>query len=443
MKVIETPEEYASFTGEINQRSSIIVIPILADPELHYMNNKLSLLYVRTFDGETYILVFDHSESEHHLHDLPDFNPEEIWTDDQIVLSTYLAHPNIKDASMHYYLRTNQMLFDDDFETTAHLFISRRFPDRPNLNRIIPIVKHVESCDIRSKQIIKTIAENCPDAFDTYTEILDTVGKIENSGIVFDMPMFWQEHGDRYDKHFKGDKLFSRYNFYTSTGRPSNSFGNFNFAAIKKGDHRKMIIPENDTFLLFDYDSYHLHLIAKVINFEFPERNAHTYLGKQYFNKTTLTEEEYNDAKVINFKYMYGGAPMEIRETVPFFKKLQDYSNDLWREFSRKKYITSLTGRRIWHTSIETPNPKKVVNYLIQLIETETNMVVLKDVMKFLVDKKSKMILYTYDSFLFDVSGEDGREVMQGLYDIIDIFPTTVQMGWNYNDMADISYKFS
>ena len=258
----------------------------------------------------------------------------------------------------------------------------------------------------------------------------------------FDMAMFRQEHGDRYDKHFKGDKLFSRYNFYTSTGRPSNSFGNFNFAAIKKGLHRQMIIPENDTFLLFDYDSYHLHLIAQVINFQFPERNAHTYLGKQYFGKETLTDEEYNEAKVINFRYMYGGAPMEIREGVPFFKKLQNYSNSLWQEFNKNKYITSLTGRKIYQDSIEDANPKKVVNYLIQLIETETNMIVLKDVMKFLADKKTRMILYTYDSFLFDVSGEDGIGVMKELYDIIDIFPTSVQTGKNYNDMADVSYKF-
>ena len=56
--------------------------------------------------------------------------------------------------------------------------------------------------------------------------------------------------------------------------------------------------------------------------------------------------------------------------------------------------------------------------------------------------QKSKMILYTYDSFLFDVSGEDGMGVLQELHDIISVFPTTVQTGLNYNDMIDISYKF-
>ena len=57
--------------------------------------------------------------------------------------------------------------------------------------------------------------------------------------------------------------------------------------------------------------------------------------------------------------------------------------------------------------------------------------------------KKTNLILYTYDSFLFDVSGEDGQEMIDKLYEIINVFPAKVQMGLCYDEMSDISSKFN
>ena len=438
MKVIENTEECNQLIENTRDRK-VIVLPIFTDADLHYMNNKVSLIYIKVVGDETYIIPLDHSEAQQT--DLPDINPSEIWTDDQTALRSVIKDRPIKDASMYHYLKTNQELFNED-TTMAHMFISRRFPTRPKLNRIIPIVKHVEICDKKAHEIEKVIASQEPDAFETYTETLDVMHEIERVGIRFEMSKLRQYFSDKQDKHLHKDYLFSKYNFYTSTGRPSNRFGNFNFAAIKK-EHRDMIIPENDSLMLFDFDSYHLHLIANLIGYDFPERNAHDYLGKQYFQKDTLTEKEHQKAKVTNFKYLYGGAPEEVRNTVPFFKQVEDFSNKLWIDFSRYKFIKSLSGRKIYASSIEYPNPKKVMNYLIQLVETEFNMAVIKDVIKFLSDKKTKLILYTYDSFLFDVSGEDGQDTIEELYKIINVFPVKVQMGWNYADMSDISSKFN
>ena len=49
-------------------------------------------------------------------------------------------------------------------------------------------------------------------------------------------------------------------------------------------------------------------------------------------------------------------------------------------------------------------NKNKVFNYLIQLMETENNMKVLSELIPKLKGYKSKLILYSYDSFLFDFS---------------------------------------
>jgi hypothetical protein len=55
--------------------------------------------------------------------------------------------------------------------------------------------------------------------------------------------------------------LYSQYNLWTTTGRPSNSFGSVNFAALPP-EKRKGFVAENDSLIEFDFDAYHLRLIA-------------------------------------------------------------------------------------------------------------------------------------------------------------------------------------
>ena len=47
-------------------------------------------------------------------------------------------------------------------------------------------------------------------------------------------------------------------------------------------------------------------------------------------------------------------------------------------------------------------NPQKLFNYLLQNLETSTNVRILWDVLRLLRGKKTRLVLYTYDSFLFD-----------------------------------------
>ena len=100
MKVIETASEYERFTLDTLAKK-VIAIPILSDSDLHYMNNKMILLYVKIVGGQSYTLSFDHSESSPLVNFPKDFKPEEIWTDDQIILEAYLNADNIKDAAMY------------------------------------------------------------------------------------------------------------------------------------------------------------------------------------------------------------------------------------------------------------------------------------------------------------------------------------------------------
>ena len=68
-------------------------------------------------------------------------------------------------------------------------------------------------------------------------------------------------------KHISNDMLYSDYSLYTSTGRPSNNFGGVNFVALDN-DKRKYVVPKNDMLIEFDYDAFHVRLIANLIDYD-------------------------------------------------------------------------------------------------------------------------------------------------------------------------------
>jgi hypothetical protein len=57
-------------------------------------------------------------------------------------------------------------------------------------------------------------------------------------------------------------------------------------------------------------------------------------------------------------------------------------------------------------------NPQKLFNYVLQNMETSVNIQILYRIFTLLKGKKTKLVLYTYDSFLFDFD-ESEIEVME------------------------------
>ena len=89
-------------------------------------------------------------------------------------------------------------------------------------------------------------------------------------------------------------------------------------------------------------------------------------------------------------------------------------------------------------------NRNKLFNYMIQLLETENNMKVMSELIPFLKGKQSKLILYSYDSFLFDFKLTDGLDFLKGVKEILEqdgVFPTKSSRGLNYHEMEDITEK--
>ena len=130
----------------------------------------------------------------------------------------------------------------------------------------------------------------------------------------------------------------------------------------------------------------------------------------------------------------------------PYFSKVYDYIRDLWKEYNSKEFIVSdIYNRRIYKKNLRDMNANKLFNYTIQLMETESNMRVLTKLIPEIKDDKSKLVLYNYDSFLFDFNMEDGLEYLNRVKDILEQdskFPVKVSWGLNYHEMKDITEKF-
>ncbi len=195
----------------------------------------------------------------------------------------------------------------------------------------------------------------------------------------------------------------------------------------------------------FDYDAYHLRLLAELVDYKFPDNcSVHEYLGKFYFQKNTLSKDEYTEAKSISFRQLYGGISSEYL-TIPFFEKVHEYTQLLWNQYRDEGYIeTPLFGRKLFKSFFTEMNAAKLLNYLLQSFETERNMAVIHNILLRIQSFSTKLILYTYDSFLFDFHKKDGAEILFIIKEELEQkgkFPIKLEIGPDYHNMINAEIK--
>ena len=79
-------------------------------------------------------------------------------------------------------------------------------------------------------------------------------------------------------------------------------------------------------------------------------------------------------------------------------------------------------------------NPQKLFNYTLQNLETSTNVLVLWDILCILKGCKTKLVLYTYDSFLFDFD-ESESTILEDIRKVFKNFKLNIKEieGYDYN----------
>jgi len=412
--IIETEEQLQQLDKPEANACFINIIP--TNDNHHPSLTKPCLIYYN--DGEKgYILPIDHSEAfKLNWEIVKKFisNIEVVYVLDKKFHLYFLPGDNLYDFNFIKYVDESQ------FDTKVHIDFNHEKYYLNDVNTLIPIPKHYEKWENIYKHLVDKLYFSkwfVPNPFlnEHYTNVFY---EIEKNGIGIDPRKF--------NKHFEinwannsiyGNKVFTQYNLYNLTTRPSNAFNGVNFAALPKGIARESFEPNNYVFVEFDYSAYHPRIIGKMIGY-------------------TFEGEPYDEVpKEIMFQNIYGGIRDEYA-WFPFFAKLSEWLDKKWKEF-KSTQLNSLmlpTGEAIPQIKIENPTPNKILSYLIQAYETYYNTLTLERVLKLLKDKKTKIVLYTYDSILLDVAKEDIKTLLPKIKQELeaDGFPTRMSIGENY-----------
>ena len=313
----------------------------------------------------------------------------------------------------------DKLEYSNNSAITNHFYNKVKIKD---VNKIIPLPKLYENCEKIYEKVKTTIDFKLPEGFDFYNKTATNVFYLlEQSGLGV--------YYEAFNKLFKprnpllntvDNSVLSYYNLYNITSRPTNAFNSVNFAAIPKGEqYRKCFKPQNDFFIEFDFDGYHLRLLCEQINYELTNESAHKQLAKLYFDKNEITDDEYTQAKQINFHAIYGKIP-EKWAFLDIFEKIDDYIKTLWKKYEDDGKVLAPISGKPFTSKLKDMNPQKLMNYIMQSLETSRNINILKEVLRYLKDKKTKVVLYTYDAFLFDFSKEDKKSTLEDLKRILE-----------------------
>lgn len=432
MRIIETIEELKQL-GQIISENGCICYPMWVDNSKHPYNTKLSIIFVISDDIE-YIVSLNHTDTlSLNPADVSEvFNTaSKIWVfqKKKFIQSLNLDNPNIFDIDTSHFLETGKTI---DYETPFQSLITPLIHNgyRDDLIQSIPVFKLGE---VIQKIIYNYSIDNTNYNFKWFNDIvIPTLSKIEQHGLRVDVKKFidsfpsFPKTSYGTPKHITPNgRIYTEYNPYTVTGRPSNRHGGVNFSALNKSDGSRESFVSDGVFLQMDYDAFHPRIIGALVGYELPKTSVHQWLAEQYGC-------ELKEAKGITFQLLYGGIPDEFKE-IEYYAKVAEFIQRFWENCTTNGYIQT-KYRRIPLSWVEEPNPQKVFNYLLQAIETEMNIDTIDLVLKRIEGTDVKLVLYTYDSFLLDCPLSGDIECLRDVKGIIERngFPVKADWGENY-----------
>ena len=417
--LIEDLEQLKVFINSGYKEAFIEVIPF--NDTIHPTQNNVSLVYIRPLlASKGFMLCVDHSETLNgvntHINEvLKKF--DKLYCRDKKEILHYFCLKELYDINTPptTYIRPT---------TQTHELYYRKHSDNPELNKIIPIVKHYEICET----IFRDLKNNINYKKTKYDEFFNNrvsvvFNAIERSGL--------RIHNETFSKYFHpidGEYTHTQFNLKTTTTRPSNKFKNVNYAALNKENGcRTSFIPRNSKLVEIDISAYHPSLAARLIDYSFTTNDIHSHFASLY-------KVDYKKAKELTFKQLYGGVFKEYKG-LEFFQKIEKYVGDNWNKFQSDGFIECpISGYLYKKENLDNMNPQKLFNYVLQNLETSMNVLVLWDMFRILRGYETKLVLYTYDSFLFDWD-ENETEVLEKVRDIFKKYKLNIKEieGYDYN----------
>ena len=364
----------------------------------HAQENEICAIYLKpTQNDKGYILPVNHNDTINLPIDLIQSvldSIETIHVHDKKEFLHYFTHKNIACPvpGIHTQLPPH---------TPTHEHFYRLYPNRADVNTIIPIVKHYEWFEQRFAALPETNTTHF------YNKASIVYNMLESSGI--------SVNTSDYMRYFQRDdvqRVYTHYNLNTTTTRPSNTFGGISFNTLNKDNgERECFIPSNDIFIELDVSAYHPHILSHLVGHDFGDEDIHQSFA-------TLYGVDYQRAKEITFQQLYGGIWKQY-ENLVYFRKVKEYTDQLWNQFTTQGYIECPVSQyRFERDKLDEMNPQKLLNYVLQNFETATNVKLMWKIFRVLRGKNTKLILTVYDSFLFDVDESETEVIPQ----IVEIF---------------------
>jgi hypothetical protein len=422
--LIETEKDLEYLRQKPIKEAFVEIIP--HHDNIHPALNDVSLVYIRPYNEEKgYMLCLDHSETFSLDKTLVDGilrTIDKVWVRDKKQALYYFPIKALHDLS-----QLSPPYIQDPPKVFNHFY--QKYPTYPKVNKLIPVTKHYERCQHIYEHVRSVLPQELPAWFDFYNNkvVLAFFG-IEKNGLKINK--------DEFDKHYElnhenysiqGDRIYTCYNLATTTRRPSNSFNGINFAALNKENGARRSFVSSHGFIEFDISAYHPSIVGRLLAYDFGVSDVHQAFADLY-------QTSYQEAKEITFKQLYGGVFKEY-EHLEFFQKVKNFVALTWEEFNNSgEVIVPISGYRFNSQSLENMNPQKLFNYILQNVESAINSCILMDIHKLLRGRKTKIVLYTYDSFLFEV-GEGEKNIEEEINKIFKKYKlvTKVKKGYDYD----------
>ena len=350
----------------------------------------------------------------------------------------YWLNCKLVDVNLFGFISNNETL--EECSSATKDFLSRNYHNINDFNLIVPYVNHQECFD-DEVELICDLHELDVDTycFKFFNDIItDTLYEVEKNGLKVDV--------NEFKKHFKARTyngfVYTNYNIYNPTGRPSNAYDSINYVALKKDDgSRNSFVSrygKDGHLMMIDFTGFHPYIVANLIDYKVPdEETIYEHLAKQYFNVNEVTPEVISKSKKLTMVNLYGQIPQQYCE-ISYFSKVEVLKNKYWETFQKKGYVTTpIYKRKITNKHILDANKNKLFAYIIQAAETEHGIDSLGKCVKFVSNKTIVPILYVYDSIVFDIhNDEDSKNIL----DLVEIFKNKrfkvkTYRGNNYNDL--------
>ena len=427
MIIVESIGEYNELKEKLETEASVWY-PLWVDNDKHPQNTPISFIFIRTL-SDKYIVPQQHTDalslSNEQIAGLLNTAGEKwVFQKKKLLQSFVTIREGLNDVDTAYFLKHGETI--DYQQPIQHLvapLIHRGYKE--DIIQSIPILKLAEAVEPELTKCWKQKSKTYNWYNDTF---IPTLSEIEGFGIRVDREKFIDRWPQAQKQVSKDNVVYTEYNPFTVTGRPSNRHGGVNYAALNKTDGSRDCFISDGIFLQMDYNAYHPRLIGKLVGYDMPDGNVHEWLAQQYGC-------EVDAAKGITFRLLYGGIDTEFRQ-IPYFDKVANYIDELWMETQKRGFLQT-PHRMIPLDWIEGANPQKVFNYLLQAVETEMNVDKMRKVLDYIKGTEITLDLYTYDSFLFDVPADVDKESIKALKDIIESggFPIKASWGKTYGNL--------